>query len=213
MFWAVFTGCSSWSKTLFATSKRGIGRNSGAPAPSPAASCGSVHDAMAMASDNENGQSGRLGVKRNLKVANKRSSPKLYRNERTKERMFYESMVLQGMNEWLKGGRRSWIYNIHPLEMWAKPAYAQMSSYMLPIPRRFRLPSPNLLHVQCKFCVIRAVGRNLQFLHVWARLRENIASNAMTRTQTIICFSVREPGAALSPLAIRFECVHISVFC
>ena len=40
-----------------------------------------------------------------------------------------------------------------------------------------------------------------------------IASNAMTRTQTIICFSVREPGAALSPLAIRFECVHISVFC
>ena len=41
----------------------------------------------------------------------------------------------------------------------------------------------------------------------------SIASNAMTRTQTIICFSVREPGAALSPLAIRFECVHISVFC
>ena len=40
-----------------------------------------------------------------------------------------------------------------------------------------------------------------------------IASNAMTRTQTIICFSVREPGASLSPLAIRFECVHISVFC
>ena len=40
-----------------------------------------------------------------------------------------------------------------------------------------------------------------------------IASNAMTRTQTIICFSVREPGAALSLLAIRFECVHTSVFC
>ena len=40
-----------------------------------------------------------------------------------------------------------------------------------------------------------------------------IASNAMTRTQTIICFSVREPGAAFSPLAIRFECVHNSVFC
>ena len=40
-----------------------------------------------------------------------------------------------------------------------------------------------------------------------------IASNAMTRTQTIICFSVREPDAALSPLAMRFECVHIPVFC
>ena len=55
----------------------------------------------------------------------------------------------------------------------------------------------------------------------WAKTEEGkvlqndcfIASNAMARTQTIICFSVREPGAALSPLAIRFECVHISVFC
>ena len=40
-----------------------------------------------------------------------------------------------------------------------------------------------------------------------------IASNAMTRIQTISCFSVREPGAALSPLAIHFECAQISVFC
>ena len=40
-----------------------------------------------------------------------------------------------------------------------------------------------------------------------------IASNAMTRIQTISCFSVREPGAALSQLAIHFECVQILVFC
>ena len=40
-----------------------------------------------------------------------------------------------------------------------------------------------------------------------------MASNAMTRTQTIFCFSVREPDTALSPLAIHFECVQISVFC
>ena len=32
--------------------------------------------------------------------------------------------------------------------------------------RRFRLPSLHILHVRCKFCVIRAVGRNLQILHV-----------------------------------------------
>ena len=38
--------------------------------------------------------------------------------------------------------------------------------------RRFRLPSLHILHMQCEFCAIRAVGRNLQFLHVWARLRE-----------------------------------------
>ena len=40
-----------------------------------------------------------------------------------------------------------------------------------------------------------------------------MASNAMTRTQTIFCFSVREPDTTLSPLAIHFECVQISVFC
>ena len=40
-----------------------------------------------------------------------------------------------------------------------------------------------------------------------------IASNAMTRIQTISCFSVQEPGASLSPLAIHFECVQILVFC
>ena len=34
----------------------------------------------------------------------------------------------------------------------------------------------------------------------------------MTRIQTIFCFSVREPDTALSPLAIHFECVQISVF-
>ena len=39
-------------------------------------------------------------------------------------------------------------------------------------PRRFRVPSLHILHVRCKFCVIRAVERNPQFLHVWARLRE-----------------------------------------
>ena len=38
--------------------------------------------------------------------------------------------------------------------------------------RRFSLPSLHILYVRCKFCVIRAVGRNPQFLHVWARLRE-----------------------------------------
>ena len=38
--------------------------------------------------------------------------------------------------------------------------------------RRFSLPSLHILHVRCKFCVIRAVERNPQFLHVWARLRE-----------------------------------------
>ena len=42
---------------------------------------------------------------------------------------------------------------------------------------------------------------------------ELIASNAMTRIQTISCVSVREPGAALSPLAIHSECVQILVFC
>ena len=36
-----------------------------------------------------------------------------------------------------------------------------------------------------------------------------MASNAMTRTQTIFCFSVREPDTALSPLAIHFECVQV----
>ena len=40
-----------------------------------------------------------------------------------------------------------------------------------------------------------------------------IASNAMTCIQTIFFFSVREPGTALSPLAMHFECVQISVFC
>ena len=40
-----------------------------------------------------------------------------------------------------------------------------------------------------------------------------MASNAMTRTQTIFCFSVRDPDSALSPLTIHFECVQISVFC
>ena len=44
-------------------------------------------------------------------------------------------------------------------------------------------------------------------------LAGGLASNAMTRIQTISCFSVREPGAALSPLAIHFECVQILVFC
>ena len=42
---------------------------------------------------------------------------------------------------------------------------------------------------------------------------QRIASYAMTRIQTIFCFSVREPDTALSPLAIHFECVQISVFC
>ena len=41
----------------------------------------------------------------------------------------------------------------------------------------------------------------------------HMASIAMTRTQTIFCFSVREPDTALSPLAIHFESVQISVFC
>ena len=40
-----------------------------------------------------------------------------------------------------------------------------------------------------------------------------MASHAMTRTQTIFCFSVREPDTALSPLAIHFECAQISIFC
>ena len=40
-----------------------------------------------------------------------------------------------------------------------------------------------------------------------------IASNAMTRIQTNSCVSVQEPDAALSPLAIHFECVQFSVFC
>ena len=38
--------------------------------------------------------------------------------------------------------------------------------------RWFRLPSLHILHVRCKFCAIHAVGKNLQFLHVWALLRE-----------------------------------------
>ena len=33
-------------------------------------------------------------------------------------------------------------------------------------PRRFSLPFLHILHVRCKFCVIRAVGRNPQILHV-----------------------------------------------
>ena len=43
--------------------------------------------------------------------------------------------------------------------------------------------------------------------------RRRLASNVMTRIQTKFCFSVREPDTALSPLAIPFECVQISVFC
>ena len=35
----------------------------------------------------------------------------------------------------------------------------------------------------------------------------------MTRIQTIFCFSVREPDTALSPLAVHFERVQISIFC
>ena len=50
-------------------------------------------------------------------------------------------------------------------------------------------------------------------MHVCLRPRLGIASNAMTRIQTIFCFSVGAPSAALSPLAIRFECVQILVFC
>ena len=40
-----------------------------------------------------------------------------------------------------------------------------------------------------------------------------MASNARTRTQTILSFSVREPDTALSPLAIHLEYVQILVFC
>ena len=35
----------------------------------------------------------------------------------------------------------------------------------------------------------------------------------MTRIQSIFCLTVREPDTALSPLAIHFEYVEISVFC
>ena len=50
--------------------------------------------------------------------------------------------------------------------------------------------------------------------HPWLLKKlDGIASNAMTRIETISCFSVREPGAALSPLAIHFEGIQISVFC
>ena len=52
-----------------------------------------------------------------------------------------------------------------------------------------------------------------QLATIGQRKKEAIASNAMTRIQTISCFFVREPGATLSPLAIRFECVQILVFC
>ena len=37
---------------------------------------------------------------------------------------------------------------------------------------RFELPSPHILHVRCQFCLVRTVGRNLQFLQVWVRLSE-----------------------------------------
>ena len=37
---------------------------------------------------------------------------------------------------------------------------------------RFELSSLHILHVRCQFCVIRAVGRNLQFFPVWVSLRE-----------------------------------------
>ena len=57
----------------------------------------------------------------------------------------------------------------------------------------------------------------IRFLpQVCALMKSNLPGhcrNAMTRTQTISWFSVRGPGAALSPLAIHFECVQISVFC
>ena len=60
--------------------------------------------------------------------------------------------------------------------------------------------------VKCLCCI--------QFGSVSAWSMSNpMASNAMTRIQTIFCFSVREPDTALSPLAIHFECVQISVFC
>ena len=60
--------------------------------------------------------------------------------------------------------------------------------------------------------VLSVVKRHL--LKFWDHVvNEAIASNAMTRIQTISCFSVREPGTALSPLAIHFQCVQILVFC
>ena len=38
--------------------------------------------------------------------------------------------------------------------------------------RRFELPSIHILHVLCQFCVIRAVGINLQIFTVWVSLHE-----------------------------------------
>ena len=68
-----------------------------------------------------------LGVKRNLKVANERSSTKLYRNERTNERSMSQWSYKEKMSDWKGAEYPENIYNIHPLEMWRKPAYAQMS--------------------------------------------------------------------------------------
>ena len=36
----------------------------------------------------------------------------------------------------------------------------------------FALPSPHILHVWSQICLVRNVGRNLQFLQVWVRLSE-----------------------------------------
>ena len=38
--------------------------------------------------------------------------------------------------------------------------------------RWFRLPSLQILHVRCQFCVIRAAGTNLKFVSVWVSLGE-----------------------------------------
>ena len=44
-----------------------------------------------------------------------------------------------------------------------RPPFPQMSSASIV---QDSCASLHILHVRCKFCVIRAVGRNLQFLHV-----------------------------------------------
>ena len=67
--------------------------------------------------------------------------------------------------------------------------------------------TPREANLHGNWCVHKGLNRSYSFVSLF------IASNAMTRIQTISCFSVREPGADLSPLAIHFECAQILVFC
>ena len=58
---------------------------------------------------------------------------------------------------------RGFLQNVQAHSLHLLPEGSKMRNSQT---RRFSLPSLHILHVRCKFCVIRAVGRNPQILHV-----------------------------------------------